>query len=114
MRLTLGDLGTLLPILVSLSVNNQISLSASLLFGGLYNIITGIYYDIPMAVQPMKSISAIALLSNMTSDQIAGAALFVSSVVFVLGITKMIYLVEKYIPLAVVRGIQLGDISACI
>ncbi|KAJ1954439.1 hypothetical protein IWQ62_005757, partial [Dispira parvispora] len=50
----LGDLGTLIPILVSLSVTGQVSLTSSLFFGGLWNIITGFQFRIPMCVQPMK------------------------------------------------------------
>jgi hypothetical protein len=49
-----GDLGTLLPVLVALSQNNQISLTSSLVFGGLFNIISGFVFNIPMCVQPMK------------------------------------------------------------
>jgi hypothetical protein len=51
---SLGDLGTLLPILVALSINGQISLTASLIFGGLWNIVSGLMFRIPMCVQPMK------------------------------------------------------------
>lgn len=105
---SLGDLGTLLPLLVSLSISNQVSLSSSLLFGGIYNIITGVYYDIPMAVQPMKSIAAIALLANLSATQVAGAGLSVSVFVFIFGLTRFITLIQNLIPLAIVRGIQLG------
>jgi hypothetical protein len=51
-----GDLGTLLPILVALSINGQISLTSSLIFGGLWNITSGLMFRIPMCVQPMKGI----------------------------------------------------------
>ena len=51
---SLGDLGTLLPILVALSITGQVSLTASLIFGGLWNIISGLMFRIPMCVQPMK------------------------------------------------------------
>ena len=51
---SLGDLGTLLPVLVALSISGQISLTASLIFGGLWNIISGLMFRIPMCVQPMK------------------------------------------------------------
>jgi len=50
----LGDLGTLLPILLSLVMTGQVDLSASLIFGGLFNIVTGIVFRMPMCVQPMK------------------------------------------------------------
>lgn len=51
---SLGDLGTLLPIMLSLSLTGQVDLTASLIFGGLWNIVTGLTFRMPMCVQPMK------------------------------------------------------------
>lgn len=51
---SLGDLGTLLPLMIALAVNNSISLSTTLVFSGLWNIFTGVAFGIPLPVQPMK------------------------------------------------------------
>jgi len=51
---SLGDLGTLLPIMLSLSLTGQVDLTASLIFGGVWNIVTGLAFRMPMCVQPMK------------------------------------------------------------
>jgi hypothetical protein len=51
---SLGDLGTLLPLMIALAVNNSISLSTTLVFSGLWNILTGVLFGIPLPVQPMK------------------------------------------------------------
>lgn len=51
---SLGDLGTLLPLMIALAVNNSISLSTTLVFSGLWNILTGAAFGIPLPVQPMK------------------------------------------------------------
>lgn len=51
---SLGDLGTLLPIMLSLALTGQVDLTASLIFGGLWNILTGLAFRMPMCVQPMK------------------------------------------------------------
>lgn len=51
---SLGDLGTLLPLMIALAVNNSISLSTTLVFSGLWNILTGMAFGIPLPVQPMK------------------------------------------------------------
>jgi Molybdate transporter of MFS superfamily len=51
---SLGDLGTLLPLMIALAANNSISLSTTLVFCGLWNIVTGIVFGIPLPVQPMK------------------------------------------------------------
>lgn len=66
-----GDLATLLPLLIALTNSHKVSLPASLIFGGIFNIFTGIVYNIPMCVQPMKSIAAIALLGNMSALEVA-------------------------------------------
>lgn len=54
---SLGDLGTLLPLMIALAVNNSISLSTTLVFSGLWNIFTGVAFGIPLPVQPMKVIT---------------------------------------------------------
>ncbi|KAF9089101.1 hypothetical protein BGX23_006909 [Mortierella sp. AD031] len=105
---SLGDLGTLLPILLSLSLTGQVDLTASLIFGGIWNIVTGIVFRMPMCVQPMKSIAAIALTNKMPMGAVMGAGMSVSTVIMVLGVTRTIYLVKRYTPIAVIRGIQLG------
>ncbi|KAI8819441.1 uncharacterized protein EV422DRAFT_112859 [Fimicolochytrium jonesii] len=105
---SLGDMGTLLPLLVALTKTGQISLPASLIFGGLYNIITGFVFGIPMCVQPMKSISAIALATQMPQSQIVAAGFSVSAIILILGLTRTITLLNTLIPLSIVRGIQLG------
>ncbi len=40
----LGDLGTLLPLMIALAINNSISLSTTLVFSGFYNIVTGLFF----------------------------------------------------------------------
>ncbi|CAG8612212.1 5308_t:CDS:2, partial [Diversispora eburnea] len=92
---SLGDLGTLLPILVTLSINGQISLTSSLIFGGLWNIVSGWMFRIPMCVQPMKG-------------EVMSAGLGVGFMIFILGITGTIKLIEKWTPVPIIRGIQLG------
>lgn len=51
---SLGDLGTLLPLMIALAVQESISLSATLVFSGLWNVLTGVAFGIPLPVQPMK------------------------------------------------------------
>ncbi|CAO3570679.1 unnamed protein product [Mortierella alpina] len=105
---SLGDLGTLLPIMLSLSLTGQVDLTASLIFGGLWNIVTGLMFRMPMCVQPMKSIAAIALTNHMSMGSVMSAGMGVSAVVMFLGITRTIHIVQKYTPMSVIRGIQLG------
>lgn len=51
---SLGDLGTLLPLMIALAAQGSINLGTTLVFSGIFNILTGIIYGIPLPVQPMK------------------------------------------------------------
>jgi MFS superfamily sulfate permease-like transporter len=72
-------------------------------------VLTAFLYEIPMPVQPMKTIAAVALGdSALTVNEIMMAGIFVSGVVFVLGTTKMMDSFNKLTPLAIVQGMQVG------
>ena len=50
----LGDLGTLLPLMIALALQGSIDLSSTLVFSGVFNMVTGAVFGIPLPVQPMK------------------------------------------------------------
>ncbi|KAG8625107.1 hypothetical protein KVT40_006858 [Elsinoe batatas] len=105
---SLGDLGTLLPLLIALTLQGSISFSSTLVFSGLTNIFTGVYYGIPLPVQPMKAIAAVALTSNLSREETAGAGMFVGAAVLVGSVTGVLGVLERVVPLPVIRGIQLS------
>lgn len=105
---SLGDLGTFLPLLVGMSAKNGLNFASALFFAGLFNIITGLMFSIPMAVQPMKAIAAVALTEGLTVPQILAAGATVSLIVLVLGLTGMIDVLNRVVPKSVVRGLQLA------
>ena len=105
---SLGDLGTFLPLLVGMSVQNGLSFASGLFFAGLFNVVTGLAFAVPMAVQPMKAIAAVALTQGLTVPEILAAGATVSAVVLVLGLTGLIDDLNRIIPKSVVRGLQLA------
>ena len=105
---SLGDLGTFLPLLVGMAAENGLDFAAALFFAGLFNVITGLTFAIPMAVQPMKAIAAVALTQGLTVSQIVAAGFTVSLVILVLGLTGWIDALNRAIPKSVVRGLQLA------
>lgn len=105
---SLGDLGTFIPLLVGLSVTCGINFASALFFAGFFNVATGLIFSIPMAVQPMKAIAAIAINQELPTEQILAAGIISGGVVFLLGVTRLIDVFNRIIPLAVVRGLQLG------
>ncbi|MCJ1400812.1 hypothetical protein MMC11_004020 [Xylographa trunciseda] len=103
-----GDLGTLMPLFLGLAQNGSISISSTLVFMGLSNIITGVYFGIPLPVQPMKAIAAVAIAGKYTPPQLASAGLFVAAFVGFLSVTRLVQWFTKRIPLPIVKGIQVG------
>jgi MFS superfamily sulfate permease-like transporter len=101
-------MGTFIPLLVGMSITNGLDFASALLFAGLFNIITGFMFSIPMAVQPMKAIAAVAISENLTVPQILAAGVWTSAVILFLGVTRLINVFDRVIPRAVVRGLQLG------
>ncbi|XP_034695159.1 molybdate transporter 2 [Vitis riparia] len=107
---SVGDLGTYIPIVLALTLVNHLDLSTTLIFTALYNISTGFLFGIPMPVQPMKSIAAVAISDPLLSlPQIAAAGLSTAATLFILGATGLMSLLYRFIPLPVVRGVQLSQ-----
>jgi MFS superfamily sulfate permease-like transporter len=105
---SLGDLGTFLPLAVGMSAQNGLDFGSALFFAGLFNIVTGLTFSIPMAVQPMKAIAAVALTERLSVPEILAAGATVSAFVLVLGLTGLIDWVQRVVPRSVVRGLQLA------
>jgi Molybdate transporter of MFS superfamily len=105
---SLGDLGTLLPLLIALTLTNSISLSSTLVFTGLSNILTGVCFGIPLPVQPMKAIAAVAISQNFTKGETASAGLLVAGFIFIVSVSGLLRWFSRVIPIPVVKGIQVG------
>ncbi|KAF1989781.1 hypothetical protein K402DRAFT_371763 [Aulographum hederae CBS 113979] len=112
---SLGDLGTLLPLLLSMTLTRSISLAPTLIFTGLANIVTGAVFGIPLPVQPMKAIAATAISDYFSIRETMAAGLLVAGAVFLMSATGVIRWVGKVVPVPVVKGIQVGaGLSLCI
>ncbi|KAE8375517.1 hypothetical protein BDV26DRAFT_267785 [Aspergillus bertholletiae] len=105
---SLGDLGTFLPIAIALAINDTVSLSSTLIFSGLFNILTGLFFGIPLPVQPMKAIAAVAIARSFNNGTIAAAGIFVGVCIFVFSITGLLRWFADVIPIPVIKGIQVG------
>lgn len=47
---SLGDLGTLIPVMTALTASGNISLTSTLLFSGISNIVSGAFFGVPLVV----------------------------------------------------------------
>jgi hypothetical protein len=91
-----------------MSVENGLDFAAALFFAGLFNAVTAFTFRIPMAVQPMKAIAAVALAQGLSTPQILAAGASVSAIVLVAGLTGFVETLARVVPKSVVRGVQLA------
>jgi SulP family sulfate permease len=105
---SLGDLGTLLPLAVGMIVLNQMHATNVLVAVGLFYVLAGLYFKVPVSVQPMKVIGAYAIAAGMTPHEIVSSGLWMGMLVLFLGVTGLIGIIRRYTPKSTVRGIQLA------
>ncbi|MDP2645270.1 MAG: putative sulfate/molybdate transporter [Desulfobacterales bacterium] len=105
---SLGDLGTLLPMSIGMILINGLNPTGIFFSIGLFYVLSGLYFGIPVSVQPMKIISAYAIATAMTPAQITASAGIMGVVLLLVGLTNATAVIEKFTPKAVVRGVQLS------
>ncbi len=103
-----GDLGTDLPLLIGVVAASGIDSAAVLILFGLMQVFTGLWYRMPMPVQPLKAFAALVIAQKIKGPVIFGGGLAVGLSMFILSITGLIDGLARLVPKAVVRGIQFG------
>jgi hypothetical protein len=104
---SVADLGVLVPIAVALIVKNGLSPTAVLLpAAGLYLVVAAVY-RLPVPVQPLKALGAIAIAQGLGADEIAAAAILMGVIFLALGATGLIDLAGRAFPKPLIRGVQL-------
>lgn len=107
---SLGDLGTLLPIVVAMILINKLSPTAVFLSFGLFYLIAGFYYRLPVPVQPLKAVGAIAIANPLviTESVIGASGIIFGVILLLLAISGTVDKIAKLFTQPVVRGIQLA------
>ncbi len=103
-----GDFGTLFPIIIGVAVVTGMDLGPILLFMGIAYMATGLYYRLPMPVEPMKSIGAVAIAGELTQGEIVSAGIMMGLILLFLGYKGRVGFLRRKIPRWLIRGIQLG------
>ena len=104
----LADLGVMLPLVLALISLNGMDATAAFVGIGLAYILTALVYRLPIPVQPLKSVSALALAMGLPPVIIVAGAIWNASAFLGMGLAGIDLWVQKAFPKAVVRGIQLG------
>jgi MFS superfamily sulfate permease-like transporter len=103
-----GDLGTFIPHVIGAMTVAGLA-PVGVLFGfAAFLIATGLFYGLPLPVQPMKAVSAVILTGGLRPGEVAAAGIIIGIVLLVLGITGWIGRLARAIPQSVSAGLQLG------
>ena len=103
-----GDLGTDLPLLVGVVLATGMDAPAAFVAFGLLQILSGLAYRLPMPVQPLKAMAAIAIAGKLAPPLLAAGGLIVGVVMLVLARSGALEWIARTVPKPVVRGIQVG------
>jgi MFS superfamily sulfate permease-like transporter len=104
----LGDLGTLLPLMLgTIAVVGLAPLPVLVGFAAFY-IATALYYRLPIPVQPMKAVAAVLLTAQFSPAELAASGVMIGAVLLVLGLTGWIARLARLVPQSVLAGLQLG------
>ena len=105
---SLGDFGTIIPLILAVALVSDVNARYILFFFGIWFILTGLYYRLPIPLEPMKAVAVIVIAGSIGSGEIAAAGLILGVIFIVLGYGRFFAIIEKWVPQSVVRGIQLG------
>lgn len=103
-----GDLGIMLPIAIALVVKNGMNPTAVFLCAGLLYLAVGLYFRLPVAVQPLKAAAAVALATGAGPGVIAAAGIIMGAILLALSATNLADRLGRVFTPPIIRGIQLG------
>lgn len=105
---SVGDFGTILPIVLGVALVCEVNLAHIFLFFALWYVISGVYYRLPIPVEPLKAVGAIAIAEGLTAGEIAGAGVIIGVIFLALGCCGSMTWLRDRIPVSVIRGVQAG------
>ncbi len=103
-----GDLGVFAPLVIALIALNGLHPTPVFLVAGLFYVGSALYYRLPMPVQPLKAVSAIALATGASASLLASAGLLMGIVFLAIAWSGLGERLQRFFSRPLVRGIQLG------
>ena len=103
-----GDIGTDLPLIIGMLLATDFEITNVLILFGAMQIVTGLIYGIPMAVQPLKAVALIVITQKISGNIVLAGGLVIGIIMLVLSLTNLLGYLEKIIPKTVIRGVQFG------
>jgi len=105
---SLGDWGTLIPFIIGYVSIVGLNPAGIFFCLGITNIILGIKFNLPLPIQPQKTISTIAISQAWSPNLVVSTGFSTGIIWTILSFTKFLEKIVKKVPIVAVRGIQLG------
>jgi len=103
-----GDIGTDFPLVVSMILVSGLDVASVLIMFGSMQILTGLFYGLPMPVQPLKAMAVIVITQKLSGNVLYGGGLAIGLLMLFLALTGLIDWIARVVPKSVVRGVQFG------
>ncbi|ELY65774.1 putative sulfate/molybdate transporter [Natronococcus jeotgali] len=102
----LGDSVTVLPLIVALAATTSVSLPHVLVAFGVFQIVWGVYYGMPLSVEPMKALIGLAIVGSLSYPELAAAGLLAGVVLLAVGRLGLVGRLQRVVGEPVIRGVQ--------
>jgi len=104
-----ADFSTWISLNLAMAKIGVINISSVFFWGGIINILNGIYFRIPFPLQNMKTITASSLQGKLNEQSVTTSGFFIGIMTLILGLTNTINIVAKFIPHFLICSIQVGQ-----
>ncbi len=104
----LGDSVTVLPVVVALAALTPASLHHVLLWFGVFQVVWGLVYGLPISVEPMKALAGLAIAGAISYAELVAAGLAAGVLLLAAGRLRLLERVSRAVGQPVVRGVQLA------
>jgi len=103
-----GDIGTDFPLIAGMILAGGLDAASVLIMFGAMQVMTGLLYGLPMPAQPLKAVAVLVIAGGVSPEVLYGGGLAIGLAMLVLTLTGLVEWLDRSIPKAVVRGIQVG------
>jgi len=103
-----GDLGTFLPLVIGVLILGPFDPTGLMIGFGVFAIATGLIYRLPIPVQPMKLVAALAIAGSLSAPAIVASGLLLGLSLLLLGLSGLIERMHRLVPRTVLAGLQIA------
>jgi predicted benzoate:H+ symporter BenE len=102
----IGDSITVLPLVVALGLLTPAPLPHLLVGFAVFQAVWGVYYGLPLSVEPMKALAGLAIAGAISYGDLVAAGLLAGALLLAAGRTGLLSSVATHVGEPVVRGVQ--------